>query len=106
MTGRGSGWRRSAVERAICVVAERKRTGPAAGSSSGAVTVGGGQPGDYSRSGDVSHISKPAQFDTAEQVIRGAKVDRVFYVPGEHDTSMDGGALYRQHFGKGTLGGG
>lgn len=56
--------------------------------------------------GDVSHISKPAQFDTAEQVIMGAKVDRVFYVPGEHDTSMDGGALYRQHFGKGTLGGG
>jgi len=56
--------------------------------------------------GDVSHISKPAQFDTAEQVIKGAKVDRVFYVPGEHDTSIDGGALYRQHFGKGTLGGG
>jgi 3',5'-cyclic AMP phosphodiesterase CpdA len=56
--------------------------------------------------GDVSHISKPAQFDTAEQVIKGAKVDRVFYVPGEHDTSIDGGALYRQHFGKGTRGGG
>ena len=56
--------------------------------------------------GDVSHISKPAQFDTAEQVIKGAKVDRVFYVPGEHDTSIDGGALYREHFGKGTLGGG
>jgi len=56
--------------------------------------------------GDVSHLSKPAQFDTAEQVIKGAKVDRVFYVPGEHDTSIDGGALYRQHFGKGTVGGG
>ncbi len=56
--------------------------------------------------GDVSHISKPAQFDTAEQVIKGAKVDRVFYVPGEHDTSVDGGALYREHFGKGTRGGG
>jgi len=56
--------------------------------------------------GDVSHISKPAQFDTAEQIIKGAKVDRVFYVPGEHDTSIDGGALYREHFGKGTVGGG
>ena len=56
--------------------------------------------------GDVSQISKPAQFDTAEQVIKDAKVDRVFYVPGEHDTSIDGGALYRERFGKGTLGGG
>jgi Icc protein len=56
--------------------------------------------------GDVSHISTPAQFDTAEQVIKGAKVGRVFYVPGEHDVSYDGGASYREHFGKGTRGGG
>src|SRR5258708_246381 len=28
------------------LLAERKRTGPAAGSAPGAVTVGGGQPGD------------------------------------------------------------
>lgn len=56
--------------------------------------------------GDVSHVSKPAQFDTAEQVIKGAKVERTFYVPGEHDTSIDGGALYHERFGKGTFGGG
>src|ERR1700687_5501554 len=56
--------------------------------------------------GDVSHISMPAQFDTAEQVIKGAKVDRVFYVPGEHDTSIDGGALYRGYFAQGEAGGG
>jgi 3',5'-cyclic AMP phosphodiesterase CpdA len=56
--------------------------------------------------GDVTHISKPEQFDTAKEVLRGAKVDSVFYLPGEHDTSMDGGALYREHFGKGTVGGG
>ena len=65
------------------------------------------QPADLIlHTGDVSHVSKPAQFDTAEQVIKGARVDRVFYVPGEHDTSIDGGALYRDHFGKGTRGGG
>lgn len=56
--------------------------------------------------GDVTHASKPQQFDTAKEVIKGAKVAGVFYLPGEHDTSMDGGALYREHFGKGTLGGG
>jgi 3',5'-cyclic-AMP phosphodiesterase len=56
--------------------------------------------------GDVTHVSKAEQFDTAKEMIGGAKVDSVFYLPGEHDTSMDGGALYREHFGKGTVGGG
>jgi Icc protein len=56
--------------------------------------------------GDITHISKPEQFDTAKEVIKGAQIDSVFYLPGEHDTSMDGGALYREHFGKGTVGGG
>ena len=56
--------------------------------------------------GDVSHTSKPEQFDTAKQVISGANVDRVFYIPGEHDTSYDGGASYWEHFGKDTRGGG
>lgn len=56
--------------------------------------------------GDVTHTSKPEQFDTAKQVVSGAKVDGVFYIPGEHDTSMDGGTLFRDHFGKGTVGGG
>ncbi len=64
-------------------------------------------PADFIlHTGDISHLSKPAEFDTAEQVIKGAKVDRTFYVPGEHDTSIDGGALYRERFGKGTPGGG
>ena len=42
---------------------------------------------------DVRHVSKPGEFDTAKQVIKGAKVDRVFYVPGEHHTSVDGGPM-------------
>jgi hypothetical protein len=56
--------------------------------------------------GDISHSSKPAEFDTAEQLIQGAKVDQRFYVPGEHDTATDDGVLYHERFGKGTLGGG
>ena len=56
--------------------------------------------------GDVSHTSKPEQFDTAIQVIKGANVERVFYIPGEHDTSYDGGASYWEHFGKGARAGG
>lgn len=56
--------------------------------------------------GDISHSSKPAEFDTAAQLIKGAKVGEVFYVPGEHDTASDDGVLYRERFGKGTLGSG
>jgi 3',5'-cyclic-AMP phosphodiesterase len=56
--------------------------------------------------GDITQSSKAAEFDTAEQVIKGAKVGQVFYVPGEHDFSLDDGALYKQRYGKGTLGSG
>jgi 3',5'-cyclic-AMP phosphodiesterase len=56
--------------------------------------------------GDITQSSKAAEFDTAVQVIQGAKVGDVFYVPGEHDFSLDDGALYKERFGKGTLGNG
>ncbi|HEY2532003.1 MAG TPA: metallophosphoesterase, partial [Xanthobacteraceae bacterium] len=36
--------------------------------------------------GDVSHLSKAEQWDTAEQVIKGAN-KQVFYIPGEHDVA-------------------
>src|SRR3984885_7491439 len=56
--------------------------------------------------GDISHSSKPAEFDTAQQLIQGAKVGQTFYVPGEHDTASDDGVFYHERFGKGTLGSG
>ena len=46
--------------------------------------------------GDISHSSKPAEFDTAQQLIQGAKVGQTFYVPGEHDTASDDGVLYHE----------
>ena len=56
--------------------------------------------------GDISQNAKAAEFDTAEQLIRGVKAGETFYVPGEHDTASDDGALYRERFGKGALGDG
>src|SRR6266576_2196649 len=35
--------------------------------------------------GDVSHLSKPEQFDTVLHMLKGTPVQDVFYVPGEHD---------------------
>ncbi len=56
--------------------------------------------------GDITQNSKASEFDTASQVIKSAKVSEVFYVPGEHDFSLDDGALYKQRYGKGTIGNG
>jgi Icc protein len=56
--------------------------------------------------GDVTQSSKAAEFDTAQQIIKDAKAGETFYVPGEHDTALDDGALYRERFGKGTAGNG
>ena len=55
--------------------------------------------------GDLSHSSKPAEFDTLDQVLGAAK-RQVFYVPGEHDTSVDDGKLYLERYGKGSKGNG
>jgi 3',5'-cyclic-AMP phosphodiesterase len=50
--------------------------------------------------GDLSHDSKPDQFDTLEQVLKSAKQQQIYYVPGEHDTSIDDGKLYLERYGK------
>jgi 3',5'-cyclic-AMP phosphodiesterase len=55
--------------------------------------------------GDLTHASKPAEFDTLSQVLSASR-NQVFYVPGEHDTSTDDGKLYLERYGKGTKGNG
>ena len=55
--------------------------------------------------GDLTHLSKPAEFDTLQQVLSELSVP-VFYVPGEHDVLEDDGKSYLARFGKGTRGAG
>jgi len=54
--------------------------------------------------GDLSHQSKPAEFDTMDQILQSAQPKQIFYVPGEHDTSVDDGKQYLDRYGKGTKG--
>lgn len=54
--------------------------------------------------GDITHSSKPAEFETAQQLIKTVKAGETFYVPGEHDIASDDGTIYRERFGKGTQG--
>ena len=56
--------------------------------------------------GDISHLSKPEEFDAVEQILRAAKPQEVFYVPGEHDVLNDDGQQFRERFGKGSKGAG
>jgi Icc protein len=55
--------------------------------------------------GDLTHLSRPSEFDTLQQVL-GELSPPVFYVPGEHDVLEDDGKNYLQRFGKGTQGAG
>ncbi len=63
------------------------------------------QPSFVLHTGDLTHLSKPSEFDTLQQVLAELSVP-VFYVPGEHDVLEDDGKSYLQRFGKGTQGAG
>src|SRR5258706_5389900 len=62
------------------------------------------QPDFIIHTGDLTHQSKPKEFDDMDGVMQGSKVKDVFYVPGEHDTSVDDGKLYREKYGKNSKG--
>ena len=56
--------------------------------------------------GDISHLSKPEEFDTVDQLLKGAPAKDVFFVPGEHDVLDDDGKQYLERYGKGAKGAG
>lgn len=56
--------------------------------------------------GDISHLSKPEEFDTVDQLLKSATPKDVFFVPGEHDVLNDDGKQYLDRYGKSTKGAG
>ncbi|MFL6303381.1 MAG: metallophosphoesterase family protein [Candidatus Sulfotelmatobacter sp.] len=56
--------------------------------------------------GDLSQLSKPSEFDTLDQALKGAAAKQIYFVPGEHDMLTDNGEEYLQRYGKGTKGSG
>ena len=63
------------------------------------------QPSFVLHTGDLTHLSKPSEFDTLQQLMSELSLP-VFYVPGEHDVLEDDGKSFLQRYGKGTLGAG
>jgi Icc protein len=64
------------------------------------------QPDFLIHTGDITHLAKPAEFDSAAQLLKGLSSKQIFYVPGEHDTAGDDGKEYLSRFGKDTQGSG
>ena len=56
--------------------------------------------------GDLTHLSKPEEFDTLAESLKSLKTSRIFYVPGEHDVLNDNGEAFHERFGQGTQGDG
>ena len=60
------------------------------------------KPAFMIHTGDITHLSKPAEFDDADQAIGKAKL-QTFYVPGEHDIiDEQQGKAYLERYGKRT----
>jgi 3',5'-cyclic AMP phosphodiesterase CpdA len=61
------------------------------------------KPAFMIHTGDITHLSREAEFDDAEKIIAQARLD-VHYVPGEHDIIDPDVKLYKQRYGRGTKG--
>lgn len=64
------------------------------------------EPAFIIHTGDVTHLSKPAEFDDADQIL-GETGIAAFHVPGEHDMLDEGqGRAFLDRYGKNTQGDG
>ena len=64
------------------------------------------KPAFMIHTGDITHLSKPKEFDDAAQALGKLRLDG-HYVPGEHDVIDEGtGKAYLERYGKGARGAG
>src|SRR5450432_2858790 len=58
------------------------------------------QPALIIHTGDITHLSKPAEFDLAQQLLARLRTTELHTVPGEHDTTDPTVTEYFNRFGK------
>src|SRR5271168_2077493 len=58
------------------------------------------QPALIIHTGDITHLSKPAEFDLAQQLFSRLRTTEMHTVPGEHDTTDATQTEYFNRFGK------
>jgi len=61
------------------------------------------QPEFLLHTGDISHLSKPEEFDNVDQILKSTNKE-IFFVPGEHDVLNDEGAMFRERYAKNSKG--
>jgi 3',5'-cyclic-AMP phosphodiesterase len=69
------------------------------------VTGMASKPAFIIHTGDITHLSTPAQFDTGAQLLGATKL-QTYTVPGEHDILEEDRKSYLNRYGKGTHGDG
>jgi 3',5'-cyclic AMP phosphodiesterase CpdA len=63
------------------------------------------QPDFILHTGDISHLSKPSEFDNVDEILKATNKE-IFFAPGEHDVLNDDGAMFRERYGKNSKGAG
>ena len=58
------------------------------------------QPALILHTGDITHLSKPAEFDLAQQMLGRLRTTELHTIPGEHDTADAAVTEYFSRFGK------
>ena len=58
------------------------------------------QPNLILHTGDITHLSRASEFDTAQQLLSRLRATELHTVPGEHDTTDPGAATYFGRFGQ------
>jgi len=61
------------------------------------------QPEFLLHTGDISHLSKPEEFDNVDQILKSTNRE-LFFVPGEHDVLNDDGKSFRERYAKNSKG--
>lgn len=58
------------------------------------------RPAFAMHTGDVTHLSKASEFDTAQQLLKRLRVSELHVVPGEHDVTDGPGTEFFARYGK------
>jgi 3',5'-cyclic AMP phosphodiesterase CpdA len=57
------------------------------------------RPAFVMHTGDITHLSKPEEFDKAAEIMKGLRVGEIHTVPGEHDVIDATGQGYMERYG-------
>lgn len=71
---------------------------PAATLKDALAKIGAVRPAMLLHTGDVSHLTKPEEFEMAAAIMKTVNLE-THYVPGEHDTINDNGKSFFERFG-------